>query len=54
MQIQKKQKILLDNLEFVFDVIALTLTWINKYNANIFCLDCYNFSHKNKINTKGG
>ena len=31
-----KLDILLDNLEFVFDVIALTKTWINEDNANIF------------------
>ena len=50
MQINKK--ILLDNLEFVFHVIALTETWINEDNANIFSLDGYNFCHKNRINKK--
>ena len=46
------QKILLTNLEFVFDVIALTETWINEDSANIFSLDGYDFCHNNKINKK--
>ena len=50
----EKLKILVDNLEFVFDVIALTETWINEDNANIFSLDGYNFCHTNKTNKKGG
>ena len=54
MQILKIFKILLDNLGFVFDVIALTETWINEDNANIFSLDGYNFFHKNIINLKKG
>ena len=50
----EKLKILLDNLEFVFDVIALTETWINEDNANIFSLDGYVFCHTNRTNKKGG
>ena len=49
-----KLKILLDNLEFVFDLMALTEIWINEDNANIFRQDGYNFCHKNQINKKGG
>ena len=46
----EKLKILLDNLDFVFDVIALTETWINEDNANIFSLDGYDFCHTNRTN----
>ena len=50
----KKLKILLDNLEFAYDVIVLTETWIHEDNGNIFSLDDYNICHKNRINKKGG
>ena len=33
---QKEKK--LDNLDLVFEVIAITETWINEDNANIFSL----------------
>ena len=51
---KNKIKILLDNLEFVFDVIALRETRINENNGNIFSLDGYYFCHMNRINKKGG
>ena len=35
-------------------LIALTETWINEDNANIFSLDDYNFCHTNRTNKKGG
>ena len=47
-------EILLDNLQFVFDVIALAESWINGDNANIFSLDGYKCCHKNGINRNGG
>ena len=53
MQICENKKILLDNLEFAFDV-ALAETWINEDNANISSLNCYNFCHENRINKKCG
>ena len=48
----KKIKILLDNLTFVFDVVALAETWINESNANIFSLDGYASCQQNRISNK--
>ena len=46
----KKTKHTTRQFEFVFDVIALTETWINEDNANIFTQYGYKNFHRSRIN----
>ena len=47
-------KILLETLDFLFDVIGLTETWLNESNADVFQLDGYDFYHRNRVAKHGG
>ena len=47
-------KILLETLDFSFDVIGLTETWLNESNADVFQLEGYDFYHKNRVTKHGG
>ena len=47
-------KILLETLDFSFDVIGLTETWLNESNADVFHLEGYDFCHKNRVAKHGG
>ena len=47
-------KILLETLDFSFDVIGLTETLINESNADVFQLDGYDFYHRNRVAKHGG
>ena len=47
-------RILLETLDFSFDVIGLTETWLNESNADVFQLEIYDFCHKNRVAKHGG
>ena len=47
-------KVLLRTLDFSFDVIGLTETWLNESNADVFQLEGYDFCNKNKVAKHGG
>ena len=47
-------KVLLENLEFSFDIIALTDTWIDENEAHVFSLDKHDFCHINSKNIIDG
>ena len=46
-------KMFLENLDFSFDIIALSETWLHEMNTDQFHLGGYDFYHKNR-NTKKG
>ena len=41
-------------MDFSFDVIGLTETWLNESNADVFQLVGYVFCHKNRVAKHGG
>ena len=47
-------KILLETLDFSFDLMGLTDTWLSESNADVFQLEGYDFYHKNKVAKHGG
>ena len=47
-------KVLLRTLDFSFDVIGLTETWLNESNADVFQLEGYDFCNKNGVAKHGG
>ena len=47
-------KVLLRTLDFSFDVIGLTETWVNESNADVFQLAGYDLCNKNRVAKHGG
>ena len=50
----KDLKVLLRTLDFSFDVIGLTETWLNESNADVFQLEGYDLCNKNRVAKHGG